>query len=466
MPGAMDGPRGTERRSEVLVETLRKFLQRGARANISKLLGRIRPADVAGILRSLAADDQLEVFRVLTRDFPEGAGEALTEMEPAQRLALLERLEAEEIAAVLERLAVDDAVFLVESLPEELHDRVLSLVDLRDLTDVQTHLAYRDDTAGRIMSLEYFALPESSTAREAIAAIQEQSDAEMIFYLYVVDAEGHLVGVTSLRQLLLSSPDRTLSSFMTRATIKVHTDTDQEEVAQLAARYDLLAIPVTDDGNHLVGIVTVDDIVDVVKEEATEDLMKMAGTSEEELLYERRSLRIARLRLPSILVSMVGLLVTGLLLQYYQVELGRALFLLAFVPVVMGLGGSIGGQASTVTVRGLASGRIGKEDRPIRTFLGQQLKVGAILGAACAGLVGLAAAALTASPVAGATVGGAVFVALLVAALTGAIVPLTFQKLGIDPAVASGPLLSTVTDITGILIYYGLAAWLLVHLGG
>lgn len=462
----MDGPRLNERRSEVLVETLRKFLQRDARANISKLLGRIRPADVAGLLRSLGRDEQLEVFRILTHDFPEGAGEALTEMEPPQRLALLERLEAEEIAAVLERLAVDDAVFLVESLPEELHVKVLSLVDLRNLTDVQTHLAYRDDTAGRIMSLEYFALPETATAREAIAAIQEQSDAEMIFYLYVVDGEGHLVGVTSLRQLLLSSPDRTLSSFMTRATIKVHTDTDQEEVAQLAARYDLLAIPVTDDGNHLVGIVTVDDIVDVVKEEATEDLLKMAGTSEEELLYERRSLRIARLRLPSVLVSMVGLLVTGLLLQNFQAEMGKALFLLAFVPVVMGLGGSIGGQASTVTVRGLASGRIGRDDRPIRTFLGQQLRVGAILGAACAALVGVAAGAMTANVGAGLTVGAAVFVALVVAAIAGAVVPLSFQKLGIDPAVASGPLLSTVTDITGILIYYGLAAWLLLRLGG
>lgn len=454
----------TDRRAEVLTETLRKFLRREARANIAKLLGRVRAEDVALLLPRLEPAEQLEVLRVLASELPDGAGHVLTELDPPQRLALLEQLSPEETAAILERIPIDDAVYLVEALPADLQERVLALIDLRDLAAVQVHLSYRDDTAGRIMDTEFFALAESVRVREAVAAIQEQRDVEMIFYLYVVDAGGHLVGVTSLRHLILSPPEQTLAAIMTRTVIKVHTDTDQEEVAQLAARYDLLAIPVTDDANRLVGIVTVDDIVDVVKEEAAEDLMKMAGTSEDELLYERQPLKVAGLRLRSLLVSMVGLLATGLLLETFQAELMEALFLLVFVPVIMGLGGTVGSQAAAVTVRGLASGRIGGEERPFVAFLGQQLRVAAILGGACGLAVGLGAMLLRQSLYYGVVVGVALFLALVVAMLAGVTLPRLFQRLGLDPAVASGPLVTTATDITGILIYFGLAYWLVERL--
>jgi len=454
------------RRQEVLLETLRKLLLRGARANISNLLGRVRPVDMAGLMHLLDGTEQLQLFRILSADFPDGAGEVLTEMEPTHRHALLEQLTPEEIAAVLERVPVDDAVYVVDALPESLREEVVSLVDLRDLREVQTHLAYRADTAGRIMDTELFSLAEGVTVREAIAAIQEQRDVEIIYYLYVVDDDGHLVGVTSLRQLLLSPPDRRLGEIMTRAMIKVDTETDQEEVAQLAARYDLLAIPVTDDGNHLVGIVTVDDIVDVVKEEANEDLLRMAGTSEDELLYESSPLRIARYRLPSLLAATVLLVAGGLLLARFQAGLLELVGLLAFVPVIMGLGGAIGGQSSTVAVRSLASGRLGGGARGVGAFVLSQAGVGAILGAACAVLLGALAALLEGNPVFGVVVGLALFLALTVAAVVGALLPPLLRRAGVDPVVASGPLLGAVTDITGILIYFGLALWLARHLAG
>lgn len=352
-------PNETPRRSELLAGTLERYLERGARANVSKLLGRARPEDVAPLLAGLDLERQLEVFQLLTEEYPDAAGEVLTSLEPSDRLALLERLPPEQTAAILERVPVDDAVYVVEGLPETLQESVLNLVDLRDLAGVQHQLAYAEGSAGRLMDTEFFALPENETVRAAIAAIQDQSDVEMIFYLYVVDRDGHLVGVTSLRQLLLSKPDRVLSEIMQRSVIKAPLDADQALVAELAARYDLLAIPVVDDQNRLVGIVTVDDIIDVVQEEATDDLFKVAGTSEDELLYEERTLKVAGLRLRSLLGSLVGLLVTGWLLWYFQARFQEALFLLAFVPVIMGLGGSIGGQASAVALRALASGRIG-----------------------------------------------------------------------------------------------------------
>jgi len=452
------------RRTEVLAETLEKFLERGARANISKLLGRIRPEDVAVLLAGLEVGQQLQVFAILSEDYPDAAGEVLTALEPAPRLALLERLTPEQVSAVLERVPVDDAVFVVESLPAGLQQRVLELVDLKDLADVQTQLAYPESSAGRLMDTEFFALPEGETVRAAIAAIQEQRDVEMIFYLYVVDRDGHLVGVTSLRQLLLSKPDQTLADIMQRSVIKAKLDTDQSEVAELAARYDLLAIPVVDDQNRMAGIVTVDDIIDVVKEEATDDLFKVAGTSEDELIYEDRTMRVAGLRLRSLLVSLAGLLVTGLLLEFFQVRFQEAMFLLAFVPVIMGLGGSIGGQASAVTLRGLATGRFGGDEGGFLAVLWRQVKVGAVLGLACGALAGAAALALEQNPYYGLVVAAALFCAVVLASLIGASGPWLFDQLGLDPAVAAGPAIATLNDITGILIYFGLAHALLGHL--
>lgn len=457
-----------ERRQELLAETLEKFLERGARANISRLLGRVRPGDAAVLLADLDADRQRQVFEILSADFPDTAGEVLAEMAPAQRLDLLERLAPEQTASLLERIPIDDAVFVLESLPREIHDRVLELADLSalggKLAAVQTHLEYREGSAGRIMDTELFALPESETVQSAIAAIQQKRDLEMIFYLYVVDRDGHLVGVTSLRQLLLSRPDQTLGEFMQKSVLKVNVATDQEEVASLAARYDLLAVPVTDDQNRLVGIVTVDDIIDVVKEEAAEDLFKMAGSSEGELLYEERALRVAGLRLPSLLLSAIGLLATGFLLHYYQLRFEDALYLLAFVPVIMGLGGSIGSQTSTVAVRGLGSGELAGGEGRLATFFARQLKVAVLLGVACGVLVGIVALVLNRSPLVGVVVGLALLASILLAATVGAFLPLALGRLGLDPAVASGPILSAVNDITGIVIYFTLAARLLPHL--
>jgi magnesium transporter len=453
-------------RREALAETLRKYLQRGAQANVSRLLGRTRPEDVAVLLGSLDDEQRLEVFRILLAEFPDAAGEVLTEMQPAARLALLELLPPEQIAAILARIPVDDAVFVLDSLPPALHDRLLELVDFRDLTAVQAQLAYPDSSAGRLMDTEFFALPESVTVREAIAAIQGKGDVEMIFYLYVVDRDGHLVGVTSLRQLLLSKPEQRLDEIMQRQVIRAHVETDQEEVAHQAARYDLLAVPVVDDQNRLVGIVTVDDIIDVVKEEAAEDLMKMAGTSESELLYEERTLSIARLRLPSLLVSLAGLLLTGFLLERFQVGFPNAMFLLAFVPVIMGLSGSIGSQASAVALRAMASGKLraGESPASVLAFLGQQLRVAAVLGFVCGGLAGLAALLLKGHAALGLVVGSSLFLSIELAALSGVVVPSLLGRLGLDPAIANGPILTTANDITAILIYFGLAAALIDRL--
>ncbi|HKV12235.1 MAG TPA: magnesium transporter [Thermoanaerobaculia bacterium] len=446
---------------ELLADALRRLVRRGTRADIASLLSKVRPGDVPALMRGLTPAERLHVFQILSEDYPDSAGDALSELEAPQRLELLERLTPEAIAQILESAAVDDAVYVIDALPEELQAHVLALVDPRDLPGLQSQLTYEEGTAGRIMNTDLLALPPVARVRQAIAAIQEKRDVEMIYYLYVVDSDKRLLGVTSLRQLILSRPEQTLGQIMQTDVIRVTVDTDQEEVAQLVARYDLLAVPVVDEAERLVGIVTVDDVVDVVGEEASEDLLKIAGTSEDELLYEGRSLRVAGVRLPWLLVNLVGGVVTGLLLQHFQVSFQEALFLLAFVPVIMGMGGNSGTQTSTITVRGLATGRLDLQPSRVGRYLWRQVKVGALLGLSTGTVAGVVALLLEKNLWYSLVVGGAMLLAILVASLNGVLIPLLFERLGIDPAVAAGPLVTTSNDITGILIYFGLASLLI-----
>ena len=446
-----------DQRTRRLTPALRRLARRGARRNLSRLLGKVRPEDVALSLSDLTPDEQLAVLGVILEDYPEQIGEVFTEMSPDVLVNVFERMSPLRTAKVLESMSVDDRVAVVDWLPEALREEVLQIADVQGSLEEIAQFAYRDDSAGRIMTTEFFALLGGTTVQEAIAAIQGIGDEiEMFFYPYVVDEEGRLIGVTSLRRLLLSQPHRTLEEIMQPSVISVSTDTDQEEVARLAARYDLLAVPVIDDESRLVGIVTIDDVIDVVNEEVEEDLFKMVGSSDDELIYQARPWKVARIRLPWILINLVGLTVTGFVYEAFQLSLTEALFLMAFVPVIMGMGGNVGSQTATIAVRGLATGRIVRE----RTgqFLSQQIKVGILLGLVCAVLIAIGAFLKEQSVAFGVVVAVSLFLAILVASINGSVVPLLFERIGVDPAVAAGPLVTTSCDIAGILIYFGIAS--------
>lgn len=452
----------TSRRTEILGNTVRRLLRRKARGKISKMLAKVRPEDVAFMLRSFVPDEQYGVFQILVADYPESACDLLVEMDPQGRHGILQHLQPEQVAKLLEIAAVDDAVFLFDALPTDLKERVQAIVDIEErFAEVQQHLAYGDESAGRIMDSEFVAMTEDTTAAEAIEKIRKIAhDVEMISYLYVVDKNDRLVGVTPLRQLLLANADAALGEFMNTSLVKVDTETDQEVVAQLAARYDLLAIPVTDDDNHLMGIVTVDDILDVFKEEATEDFYKMAGTSDEELVYQDRSFKVAGIRLPWILFNLIGLLSAGFVITLFE-ETFKLAVLIGFIPVVMGMAGNIGSQTSTISVRGLATGRLVNDRGRIKTFFFQQLKVGVILGVICSILVASAAFAFGRDPWIALAVGLSLFTTVQIASAIGVLIPIVASRIGFDPAVASGPLVTTANDVIGILVYFGMTTALL-----
>src|ERR687892_2338122 len=271
-----------QRRIDVVLDSVKRLLRIGAPANLLNLLQKQHPADLAQVFGSLHDNERQAVFSVLMDRNPRLAMETVSEMGPEPGALLLTGRSAEEIAKLLQEIPSDDAAALIDYLPEELSTEVLELMRRRESGQVENLLEYDEQTAGRIMNPQVFALNEDITVGEAITELQSNRDVEMVFYLYVVDERKHLVGVVSLRRLLLVSPETPLKRIMTADLISARVDTDQEEVARQVASYNLLAVPVVDEENKLAGVVTVDDVIDVIKDEAAEDLLRLAGVSGDE----------------------------------------------------------------------------------------------------------------------------------------------------------------------------------------
>ena len=449
-----------EQRHQILLETVKRLIRRDARHNIAKVLSKSHPADIAYLFRELELRDQHVLFDLI--EDTEISATVISELDPEVGAKLLEKLEKSAITEVLEEMAYDDAVDVIQNFPEELAEEILHEMEDVDSHEIEHLMQYDEETAGGIMATEFFSLQEELTVKEAIAAMQEQADAEMVFYLYVTNAHNQLVGVLSLRQLLTVSPARKLKDIMAGDVISVRTEVDQEEVARIVEKYNILAIPVVDETNKLMGIITVDDIIDVIRAEATEDIFKMAGASDEELIHGYQAFKIARLRLPWLLTNLLGGVVTGYLMWKFKVTLEAAIALITFIPVITGMGGNVGSQSATIVVRGFATGRVDISTIG-RVFL-KEIRVGIIMGVVCGCTVGLIAFFWHGNPYLGVVVGLAMMIAMTVAATMGVLAPAFFKRIGVDPAIAAAPFVQTANDITGILIYFSMATFFLQHL--
>jgi len=449
-----------EQKLQILLDTVRKLIRRGAFPNLTKVVAKSHPADIAHLFRYLSLKEQRILFNLI--EDPEKSATVLSELDHSTGAEILEQLEKEVITEILQEMPYDDAVDIIRNMPEEQAEEILHIMEDEHSEEIEELLKYEEDTAGGIMASEFFSLREGVKVSEAIEALQQAKDVEMVFYLYVTDDAGHLVGVLSLRQLLTVPPETPLKKIMTTDVISVRTEVDQEEVARVVERYDILAVPVVDSGNKLVGIITVDDIIDVMRQEATEDIYKMAGASEEELLYGYKSFKIARLRLPWLVTNLFGGVMTGYLMWLFKATLREVIALISFIPVITGMGGNVGGQSATIVVRGFATGQI--DFSTLRQVFFKELRVGAIMGTVCGLTVGLIAYFWHHNPYLGVVVGIAMVTAMTVAATMGVVATSFFKKIGIDPAIASSPFVQTANDITGILIYFGTATMFINYL--
>ena len=449
-----------EQKMQVLQATVSKLLRRGATTNLKKALGKIHPADIAHLFRYFELNEQKNLLGLMPDQGH--AADVLSELEPETWPQLAELLDTDYLISIIHEMADDDSAEFIRSLPEPLAEEILEALHDEQSEDVEHLLGYDEDTAGGIMSTDVFSLDQELTVKQAIELLQDSEDYEMVFYVYVTDEHNHLVGVLSLRQLLTVPPTTKLCDIMSTNVMRVRTDMDQEEVAALVAKYNILAIPVVDDHGKLMGLITVDDVIDVMRDEATEDILRMAGTSEEELLLGYKSFRIARLRLPWLLTTLVGGVVTGTLMWFYKATLEQAIMLISFIPVITGMGGNVGGQTSTILVRGFATGRI--DFSMLKQVFLKELRVGLIMGLTCGLVIAVVAMIWHQNLYLGLVVGLAMVTAITVAACMGVVVTAFFKKVGIDPAIASSPFVQTVNDISGILIYFSLATMFLNYL--
>lgn len=451
-------------RVSVLVDPLRRLLRRGAVGHVTNMLSKLHAADVARLLVMLTDEECDRAFQLLFRDDSAKAAEVLSELEPGDAVRLVEERSSKQMAEILGEMGADDAAELVSALPQEVARGILSELELTGQPHVEDLLGYEEETAGRIMTPQVFALPIDTSVSEAIEQLRSTTseDLEMVFYLYGTDREGRLMGVCSLRDLLLHRTDATLEDIMSEQPVSVGVDTDQEEVAQLVARYNYLALPVVDHDDRLVGIITVDDVIDIIREEETEDILLMAGVGEDEdEVLTAGTVRNTILRAPWLFAAWIGGVIASMVIGSYEEMLTRVAILTAYIPIIVGMGGNVGTQAATIVVRGLATGRL-ISGQILSTIL-RELRVSLALGVLFGLLLGAVVALTNPDGVMlGVTVGLALVSSMALAASVGSSIPILLHGFGVDPAIATGPFVTTAIDVLGIIAYFSIAAALVL----
>ncbi len=440
------------------LERVRAALEAGHLDDAIQVLSNLHPADRAEAFSDLPKDDQEEI---LPRLDPEDAAELLEELEDAEAAEAAASLPTAALAEVLDEMEPDAAADLLGDLPKAQAESVLAQMDEAD--EVRPLLAHADDTAGGLMTSEFFALRRQMTAQQAIEFLRQQEpDGETPYYLYVVDRFDRLIGIVGLRDLIVAAPEATLESVMKRDVRSVPVGTDQEEVARLMTKYSLLALPVVDNDGKLVGVIRSSDVAHVIEAEATEDIYRLANVSDGDLsVWSPIRLSVSR-RLPWLIVNLFTAFLAASVVGLFEATIAQLAVLAVFQSIVAGQGGNAGTQTLAMIVRGLALGEI--EFRDIGSALVREISVGLIHGTIIGLLVALGAWLWKGIPLLGLTIGLAMIGNLVAAGLAGTLVPLTLKAFRLDPALASAVLVTTVTDCVGFGLFLGLATLFLPYL--
>ncbi|TKJ41102.1 magnesium transporter [candidate division LCP-89 bacterium B3_LCP] len=437
---------------------IQQLVHDGEVDKLREVLGSLHPSDIASLFLRLDRQGQNFVWDLLPEEI---TPEVLVELdEPAQE-ELLDALSEGEIGRLVDELDSDDAADVIGSLDDEKAQKVLDTLDVESQRDVRRLLTYEEDTAGGIMALEVASVKEDSTVRQAVQELRdlvENEGVEDIYNVYIVSADGILRGVLNLRQFILAPPKTPVSELIEDDMIAVPTSLDQEDVANIFRKYDLVSLPVIDDYSRLVGRITVDDIVDVLTEEAEEDLSIIAGTRDEDP-GERSTFKVFRERFPWLLTGLAGGLIAATVMHHFQATLLEVIALAFFVPVITAMAGSTAIQSSSIVVRGLATGEIGLRDLLPRIF--KEIRVallnGLVLGIVLGGIVSFWLQEFNL----GILLGFILLINICIASVLGASAPILMKRIKIDPALAMGPFVTTAIDILGLLIYLGFAMMVL-----
>jgi len=443
-------------------EKLEKLINAGQEIKILTLISRFHPDDIAELLENLEEEEKSKLFRLLD---VETASDVIMELNDISRELIIEDMSSEELSEIVDDMPSDDAADFIGDLPEEQKQEILSHLDHEKSEDVQMLLEYPEDSAGGIMQTELISVKQHLTVSAAIDLIRSLSDEVEDFHnVFATDENEKLVGVLPLRKLILAKPETSISSIMDKSLIYVNADMDQEEVANTVKRYDLISLPVVDGDMHLLGRIMVDDVIDVIQEEDSEDIFRMAGISEEEdVVYSGATYKVCMTRLPWLVFILFGTLLSGYFLWVYESTLKELLALVTFVPVICAMSGNVGVQSTSIVIRGLATGRI--DFLNLKKMVLKELVVGIVIGLICAFIGACIGVLWHGNMIMGVSIFLAMFITITFAAFTGVLIPVFFKKMKIDPAVASGALVTTSNDLIAINIYFLLASWLMKTLG-
>lgn len=439
-----------------LVRTqLQMLLETGDLQGAKAILVPVQPADIAEAIEGLPEAMHALAFRLLSKD---EAIEVYEYLDYSVQERLIEELKSQEVRDIVDQMSPDDRARLFDELPAKVVNRLLEQLSPAERQATAQLLGYEADTAGRIMTLELISLKENFTVSQALERIRNLANAsEMIYYLYVMDAERRLTGIVSLRELVTSQPEQIIGESMTRDVVFVHTDTDQEEVARLIQRYDFLAVPVVDREHRLVGIVTVDDVIDILQRETTEDIYALGGgvQSGGDNYFQMNLLEIARKRVVWLLVLLVTNTITGTIIKSQEDLLAKVVTLTAFIPLLTGTGGNVGAQSSTVVIRGMNTDEI--RSLGALQVIGREAIAGALLGGMLGTIATVWAYFLQGQLEVAIAVGTSLVAISILASISGSALPFLFRYLRLDPALMSAPFITTAVDVVGVLIYFNLA---------
>lgn len=445
-----------------LLRYTKQFVKLRTLGHLWNALKKIHYADVATLIEHLNPQERLIIIQLFfDRKMEMGQiSEIISEIKPEIAVDILSNLKTGQITAILEELSSDDAASLLSLFDEELRIEILKGMKKEESVDIQEQLAYPEESAGRIMSSDFLALDSSTTAGDAISAIQlAGEEVEVPFYLYVIDEEQRLKGVVSLKQVILVNPKLKLREIMNTEVYKVDVYTDQEEVASVVANYNLIAIPVVDDQDKLVGVVTVDDIIDIIHEEATEDIYKLAGMTQDYNIDLGIFQRL-RKRIPWLMTSLITTSLSGVVVALFKGTIEQFVTLAILMHIVPAIGGVLGNQTVAIMVREIVLGSL--DWKRSRKILFKEMVVGLGLGIVIGMVATLFSALIFNNWIVGVVFGGAIVFNFFNAAFMGTVIPLILRQLKMDPALASGMIVTLMTDVFGLFFFLGMATLFLI----
>ncbi len=444
-------------RMRIVLPEIKELLAAKKKSAIRKVASYFEPADIAEIWSELTLDEQLILFRAVETKIAADIFEFLRE---EQMVDLLNNLSVEKKKEVLNEISPDDRTDLFEILPQEETEKLIPLLEEQEQVRTRELLAYKENTAGGLMTTEYVTVPEEVTIAYILKELRTKAqDIDFIQKIYVVDKVNRLKGIIPLKELLITSPQRKVEKVMETPFISVSLDMDQEDVARVFEKYDEPSLPVLDKLGRIKGVITVDDVLDVIEEEASEDIYHFGAAGVTDEYLAANPLQIAQKRVIWLIILALAGFISGSVLEHYSFLLSSIVTLSFFIPILMNTSGSAGTQAATVVVRGIATGEIKLSD--IWRVVRKELLIGVLMGLIAGVITALRAIILQGDIMLGFTVAVAMIAAIVIATSLGGILPILFKKLGVDPALMSGPLIATILDTTTLLIYFNITVLLL-----